>query len=83
MAYELISQNIPVIMIEPGNESAFFPRVDSFTDSVKSISYNDFLNKIQETLKGNSLKIKNTDDFCLNSVETSDRIFNYLSKNYS
>ena len=79
VAFEMIGHKIPCIIMDPeGRNSSFFPD-DDFNNKFKVTSYDQFKQKVNLILKNESdFSFENTDDYCLNSSNTIDKIISNL-----
>jgi len=84
IAYELIGHQKPCFFLDPAGKNIEFLNNESYNDSWKIKSYEDFKQKVENILfqKGDKIdisqKISNNEDFCLKSDSVSKNIFNSL-----
>ena len=75
VAFEMIGHKIPCLIMSPNNRNeSFFPN-DSYNDKFKVTTFEQFENNAINILNGkNNYNFSNSDDYCLNSKNTLNKI---------
>jgi hypothetical protein len=80
--YELFGNGLPVLYLDPGRRSLFFPdRDDSSLDPYRVSNYDEFCEKMEIMLSGQLLNgAENIDKsaFCMDSTNVSERIYSWF-----
>ena len=81
VAFEMIGHKIPCFIMDPnGRNESFFPN-DNFNNKFKVKSYAQFKSHVIDTLEGKKIfNFDDSDDYCINSENTINRITSYLEK---
>jgi hypothetical protein len=82
MGYELNAHNIPTLFIDPGYRCSFLPEKGrDYVDKMRVNTYNDLHLLTNEIIAGNndqSITQVNSDMWCLESSEVSNKIYGYF-----
>ncbi len=83
LGYELIAHGKPALFLDPGRRNTEILPDNGLLDDWRVTTYEDFKNKLDYILNGGKIAYKNAqpEDLCMDSKETSQRIFSYLTKN--
>ena len=86
MGYELNAQNLTTFFIDPGFRCSFLPKKgNEYIDSLRIASYDGLKLLAEEIISKNKIiynKKNLFSDYCLDSKEVSNKIYNYLCKVY-
>ena len=84
MGYELNAHGLPALFLDPNYRCTFIPdRDDDLLDGARVASYESFRDAAISVLKGNKVWLGNSEDLCLNSNNTSEKIHNGLNSHFS
>ena len=79
VAFEMIGHKIPCLIMDPGGRNKSFFADDDFDNKFKVTSYDQFKEKVNLILKNKEIfNFEDSDDYCLNSRNTIDRIVSNL-----
>lgn len=81
MAYELLGHKIPSFYLDPNYENDGFLHNFDYNKKCRLNSYGELEKKIDNIIfKKKYSSVNNSEDFCYNSENTSQNIFNHLKK---
>jgi hypothetical protein len=80
MAYELIGHGIPALMLDPNDESAFFPRIDDFSKEIRCSNYEALEKNFRKIYEDKSQNVQIKANYCLRSEKTSEEISQHLKR---
>ena len=82
LGFELIGHGKPCIFLDPGGRNIAHLPNDNYHSIIKVKSYNEFEEEFFKIIRNNSkFNNLNTDDYCINSNLTHQKIYEILNKN--
>ena len=82
MGFEMMSLNKPSIFLDPHSRNTAHLPNEEYCNRIKVVTYDEFENFIFSNLKNKDYKSNlNSDDYCLDSANTSEKAFKILMDN--